>query len=283
MKKIFLAIDSHENASEISENAVQITLRLAIRFQTEVYIACIAPSTEEFAISEKVVNENVKLFESNNVPVVGSCGIGRPSEHILGLSEKYNPNLIIMPIPYGERAETFEVESLGATVDIVLRKSPFPILLVRKPKFNANDVTKNILLLISENSNTKAAELALALGESGSKLKLLSITEKKIEKKVKDLVKTISSTDIEKGIVEHIHKKGVQYLVNKIFEEAKNREIKVERIHLVGNWVKLILEQAKNKHTMIIISTDFVEGNILLSEVENVAKLSKIPILILKT
>ena len=144
-------------------------------------------------------------------------------------------------------------------------------------------VTKNILLLVNKNENIKAAELALALGESGSKLKLLSITEKKIVEKVEDLVQTISKTEFEKGILEHVHKKEVRSLVNKIIEEAQQREIKVERIHLVGNWVQVILEQAKNMHTMIIISTDFVEGKLLLSEVEKVAKLSKIPILILKT
>ncbi|MBT8172334.1 universal stress protein [Candidatus Bathyarchaeota archaeon] len=282
IKKIFLAIDSHEKASNVSENATEITLNLAIRFKAEVYIACIAPTEEELAVSEKLVNEVVKLFESKKVPVIGSCGIGSASEHILGLSEKFDPSLIIMQIPYGERVETFDIESIGATVDLVIRNCSFPILLVRKPEFKASDITQNILLLVSKKENIKAAELALSLGAKGSKLKLLSITKKETVEKVENLVQTISRFELGKGVLEHIHKKEVQPLVNKIIDEAKNRGIKVERIHLIGDRIKITLELSKDKHTMMVLSHEIGERNILESEVENLIKLSKIPTLIVK-
>jgi nucleotide-binding universal stress UspA family protein len=282
IERIFLAIDSHLDASEISENAMRITLNLALKFQAEVYIACIVPTAEELVDSEKLVNDSIKLFESKNVSVIGGCGIGFPSEHILGLSKDFNPNLLVLPIPYGERAETFEIESLGATVDLVIRKSPFPILLVRKPKFKPSEITKNMLMLLSKKENIEAAEWALTLGERGSKLKLLSIIEKETVEKVQDLAEEISSSEIGKGLLEHSHKKAIQPLINGIIEEAKNREIEVKRIHLVGNRVKLTLEEAKKEHTLIVLSAILVDQKILVSEVENVAKFSKIPILIVK-
>jgi len=108
IERIFLAIDAHIEASEINENALQITLNLAKRFQAEVYVVCIAPTSEELAISEKLVDKAQKLIRSENISVIGSCDVGRPSEHILGLSEGFNPSLMVIPIPYGERTEAFD-------------------------------------------------------------------------------------------------------------------------------------------------------------------------------
>ena len=280
--KIFLAIDSHDNASEISKNAIKIALNIAIRFQAEVYIACISPTNEELKISEKLVEDNIKLFESKKISVTGSCSLGRPSEHIIELSLKFNPDLIIMTIPYGERTESFDIETLGSTVDLVIRKSSFPILLVRKPVFNAKDITKNILLVINKKENVKATEFALTLVEKGSKIKILSITEKQIAEKIENIVQTISKTDLEKETIKQVHKEEFQNLIYKISEKLKNQGIKIERIHLFGNWVKLILEEMKQNHTIIVLSTDAVENDFLVSEVENVVKRSKIPALIVK-
>ena len=269
-------------ASEISKNALQITLYLATKFKAEVYIACISPTTEELVISEKLVNEAVKLLESEQISVIGSCGIGRPSEHILELSEEFNPNLIVMPIPYGERAETFDIESLGATVDLVMRKCRFPILLVRKPKFKSSELTKNMFLIIDKMENIKAAEFALTLGEKGSKLKLFSVTEKETVEKVEVLAEFLTVSEIGKGIIERVHKREIQSLINGIVDESKIRGIIIERMHLVGNRLKLILEEIKHEHTIIVLSARLEEGNFLGSEVENLVKFSKIPILLVK-
>jgi nucleotide-binding universal stress UspA family protein len=283
IEKIFLAVDSHSEASKISENAIQIALNLASRFEAEVYIFCTSSSARELVESEKLVNKTVKLFESKKVSVIGGCSIGYPSEKVLELSEQFDPSLVIMPIPYGERAETFEIESLGATVDLVIRKSKYPILLVRKALFSPTELTKNILILIeNEKENIKAAEWALILGEQGSKLKLLSITEKEIVKKVEGIAQAIESSKLGKEVLAHSHKKEIQPLINGIIDEAKNRRIELKRIHLVGNKTKLILEEAENNHTLIVVSSSLINGKILRHEVENLARFSKTPTLIVK-
>jgi nucleotide-binding universal stress UspA family protein len=283
IKKIFLAVDSHVEASEVSENALQITLSLAKRFQSEVYVACIAPTNDELIRSERLVNKIVQLLESENISVKGGCSSGRPSEHILELSRLYNPNLIVMPIPYGERAENYQIESLGATVDIVIRKSPFPILLVRKPKFKPNELTKYMVLLINEMENTEAAEFALALGERDSKLEILSVTKKETVERVEDIAENLTDFYFEEGTLESMHKREIQSLINGIFDEAKARGIIIERTHLVDNRIKAVIEQSKHEHTMIVLPTILIDGNILEPEVENLARFSKIPVLIVKT
>jgi len=283
IERIFLAIDSHMDASEISEHAIQITLGLAMRFRAKVYIVCIAPSSKELSVSERLINEAVKLLESLNVSVIGVCGIGRPSEHILELSREFNPSLIVMSIPYGERFETFDIESLGATGDLVLRKSPFPILFVRKPRYKPKDVTKNMLVILDKMEHLRAAEFALTLAERGSNIKLLSIVEKETVEKVKDLVQTFTDSEIRLAVLEDIHKREIQPLIAVMVDEAKTRGFDFERIYRVGKRVKIILGELKHKHTIILASSSLVEGDILDSEVENLVRFSKIPVLIVKT
>jgi nucleotide-binding universal stress UspA family protein len=282
IERIFLAIDAHFEASEISENALQITLNLAKRFQAKVYIACIAPTSEELKISEKLVKKALQLLESENIAVTGSCGFGHPSENILELSKQFNPNLIVISTPYGERTETFNIESLGTTVDLIIRKSPYPILLVRKPIFPPTEIMKSILLIIDSIKTIQAAEWALTLAENNSKIMILSITEKETMEKVEELAESLLDSEIDKDIVERLHRWEIRTLINGIISEAETKELKVEKKLLIGDRIKLTLEEAKEKHTVLICATTLEQDNVLENEVENLARLSRIPILIVK-
>ncbi len=282
IKRIFLAVDSHTEAVDINEYALQIVLNLAKKHKAEVYIACIAPTDEELKIAEKLVNKAVKFLERENISVTGSCGYGHPSEHILELSNHFNPSLIILPTPYGERSEPFNIESLGTSVDIILRKSPFPTLLVRKPIYPPKEIMKSILLLINSIKSTKVAEWTLTLAEEDSKIKLLSITEKEMVEKVEELAHTLLESKIDKGIVEHVHSKENQAIINTIFFGAKKRELQIETKHRIGDRIRLTLEEIEDEYTILILATIIEQDNVLENEVENICRLAKIPVLVIK-
>jgi len=67
-------------------------------------------------------------------------------------------------------------------------------------------------------------------------------------------------------------------MIHGIINEGKNRGIEVDIVHLVGNMVKSILEEAENNHTMILLSASLIDEQILLSNVENIIRFSKIPL-----
>jgi nucleotide-binding universal stress UspA family protein len=274
IERIFLAIDAHSEAIAINENALQISRNLALKYQAEVYVVCIAPTTEELKISKKLVRKAITLLESENITVTGSCAYGRPSEHILELSNQFNPSLIIMPTPYGERSETFNIESLGTSVDIILRKSPFPTLLVRKPIFPPNEIVKSILLIINSLKTIQA--------ENNSKIMILSITEKETMEKVEEITESLLDFEIDKDIVERLHRWEIRALTNGIVSEAETKGIEIEKKHRIGDRIRLTLEEAKQNHTIIILNTIIERDNILENEVENICRLSRIPILIIK-
>jgi nucleotide-binding universal stress UspA family protein len=282
IKKIFLAVDAHSEAADINEYALQITLNLAKKHQSEVYIACIAPTSEELKISEKLVNKALRLLETENIIVTGSCGYGHPSEKILNLSNHINPSLIVLPTPYGERAEKFNIESLGTSVDLILRKSPFPTLLVRKPIFPPNEIMNKILLIIDSNKTIKAAEWALTMTQDNSNIMLLSITEKETVEKVEELAESLLDSEIDKDLVEHIHQKENQDLINGIISEAKTKGVQIEKELLIGDKIRLILNEAKENYTILILATALEQDNVFENEVENICRLVQIPILIIK-
>jgi len=282
IERLFLAIDPHIVASDLSKNALQVTLNLAKKHQASVYIACISPTTDEMEITEKLSKEAIQLLESENIPVTGSYNFGPPSEHIMELSKQFNPTLIVVPIPWWERVEKLDIERLGTTVRLVLRKSPFPILLARKSKFPANEIMKSVLLIIDSIGAIKAAEWALTLAEKGSKITLFSVTEKEIVEKVEEIAQSLLDSEIDKEILERLHLKETQALITGVASEAETKGIEVEKKHLVGDRIRLTLEETKENHTILILATSLKQDNILDYEVENLARLSRIPILIVK-
>jgi len=174
------------------------------------------------------------------------------------------------------------IESLGAIVDLVIRKSPFPILLVRKPVFPPNEIVKSILLLVDSLETIRAAELALTLAKKDSNLKLLSIIEKETVETVEELAETLLDSKIDKDVLELVHKKEAQGIINGIVFEAEKKAVKVAKVHLVGDRIRLVLEEAKKKHTIIISATSIFQGKLLDMDVENLIRFCQIPVLIIK-
>lgn len=282
IKKIFLAVDAHSEAAEINKNALKITSFIAKKYTAEVYIACIAPTNEEIKISEELVKNAIEILEKENIQVIGTCEFGHPSKRILEISNLYNPNLIILPTPYGERSEPFDIDSLGTSVDIILRKSKIPTLLVKKPKYPAKKILDSILLIIESDKSIKAAEWALSLAKNNSSILLLNIIEKEIIEKVEKLTKSVLKSEIDKDLLEHIHKTENLDFSNKIVEEARNKDIKIEIKTIIGDKIRSIIQETIEKHTIIVLATTIEQDNVFENEVENISRLVRIPILIVK-
>jgi nucleotide-binding universal stress UspA family protein len=141
---------------------------------------------------------------------------------------------------------------------------------------------KSVLLIIDSTKTIKAAEWALTLAERGSKITLFSVTEKETIEKVEEIAQSLLDSEIDKGILERLHIKKFQALITGVVSETETKGIEVEKKHLVGDRIKLTLEETKKNHTLLILTTSLEQYNILDNEVENLARLSRIPVLIVK-
>ena len=178
-----------------------------------------------------------------------------------------------------------QVDKDSAEIAAALDKSGvIPCKVIFKPVLKTPDeITKSILVLVDAVKTLKASEFALTLADKGSNLQLLSITEKESIEEIEKLTETLIDSKIDQDALERLHRKEIKALIDGIVSEAKARGVKVERTHLVGEKVKLTLKEAKEKHTIIVLASSLDQNNILETEVENLARLSRIPVLIVKT
>jgi nucleotide-binding universal stress UspA family protein len=281
--KILLAVDIHACSFESSESTVLLTSYLARRFNATVSVVCVAMSEEETEESDSAVFRAVELLASQGIGVEGSRGEGYPSENILRLAEKEEASLIIIPTPYAEKAEKPCVESLGTTVDIVLQRASCPTMLVKSPVQKPKDAVKNILLPIQSLEEYKAAEWALTLAEDDFRLLLLNVVDKSSVETAKEIAERLLEAEIDEDSTAEMLRKDVSTLMANIARRGHEKGIGIERRFRVGDEVTVTLEEMeKERSSMLILAAKPEKGNTIGSKVENLVRLSSIPILVVK-
>jgi nucleotide-binding universal stress UspA family protein len=283
IEKILLAVDIHSYAFESNKSAVLLTSYLARRFKAKVYVVCVATTTEEIKKSDSTVFKAVELLDSQGIIVEGSCDEGYPSENILRLADREKPSVIIIPTPYAEKSEKPSIESLGTTVDIVLKRAPCPTILVKATVQKPENIMKVILLPINSVEEYTAAEWALTLVDYDSKIVLLNVVDKSSVKNTKEIAEELLEAKLDEDSIEGLIRKNVDILMGSISRRGHEESIRIERKFRSGDMTSVTLEEIqKEKSTILILSTKPETGNTIGSKVENIARLSSVPVLIVK-
>jgi hypothetical protein len=105
-------------------------------------------------------------------------------DQILSAVETQQPDLVVLPCPFGREFESVGADSAGTVIDVLLRRSPVPLLVIRGPAQTLAAATRELVLVVgSENeSEPAAAALALGLAASGSRLTLnLLVSQEQVE------------------------------------------------------------------------------------------------------
>jgi nucleotide-binding universal stress UspA family protein len=283
IEKLILAIDIPTFAYERSNSALMLASYLAKRFNAVVSLICVTVSEEEYNESNSTILRAVELLKSQGIKVEGSCGEGYPSENILTLAEKEKASIIIIPTPYAEKAERPCVESLGTTVDIVLKRAICPVILVKNPIEQPEDIMKNIILPIHSFEDFKAVEWAFTLAEDDSRILLLNVVDKSFVETTKEIAERLFEADINDISIERILGKDISNLLANIATKGKEKGVKIERqFRVLQEVIVTNKEIEKDKNSMLILMTKPEIGNTIGSTVENLARLSSIPVLIIK-
>jgi nucleotide-binding universal stress UspA family protein len=241
---------------------------------------------EEIEEADTAVFRAVESLTSEGIVVEGNCSKGYPSETILKRCEREKSNVIIIPTPYFEKAEKPGVHSLGATVDILLKKAPCPTILVKTPIQKPENITKKILLPIQSMKDYRVAKWALTLAEKNSKLLLLNVVEKTAVEKAKEIAEKFLEAKLDEGSISYIerklHKDGGNLMVN-IARKGQEKGIDIKRRIKVGDETAVTFEEMeKERISMLILAAKPEKGNTIGLKVENLARLSSIPVLIIK-
>ena len=74
---------------------------------------------------------------------------------ILEISKNEQTDLIILPSPYAERVEKDNLDSLGATIEILNNRSTVPLLLLTESNIKPEKITDRLLLPVRQHRNRR--------------------------------------------------------------------------------------------------------------------------------
>ncbi|QDT39925.1 universal stress protein [Stratiformator vulcanicus] len=119
---------------------------------------------------------------------------GDSYEQILAAVEKSGCDFLIVPCPYGRDLNHVGADSAGTVIDVLLSRSPVPLLVVREPyEVGQNPFRSVILVLIGENAAAPdAAALATGLTRATGDVELVLLLEEEFYENFRDIFKALN-------------------------------------------------------------------------------------------
>jgi hypothetical protein len=278
---ILLALDAHDWIINSSRYSYKVASEFSLKHNAYVQIICMAINDEEYYESEKLVEEAVEFFKNKNVESQGSCIIGSPSDNILKLSEDEKHDLIILPSPYAERVEKDNLDSLGATIEILINKATVPILLLTESSINPEKITERILMPVQGKEDVTKVEWALLLSDKDTSMNILDTVRTDSVEEIKDVSLDLLDEDVNERLIEISLRKNTAPILKAIKDTATEMGLRILILNKVGDVGAIIANELTKKQTSLLIvnsEMSLEKGSRLVKE----SKKNKVPLLIIK-
>jgi len=120
-------------------------------------------------------------------------GTGDAFQQVLDAVEQVEPDLVIVPCPFGRDLEAVGPDSVGTVIDVLLARLHIPMLVIRQPfEQVAQAFERLLLLIIGENEVAPlAAGWAAGLVSQGGRCDLLLVLEEEFFQNVQDVLAAI--------------------------------------------------------------------------------------------
>jgi len=131
---------------------------------------------------------------------------GDSFEQILGAVDESQCDLLITPCPYGRDLETVGPNSAGTVIDVLLARSPVPILVVRKPYEPKGDLFRQVLMILTAENEAAPTAAAWAAGLIAARgtFRLVLVLEREMYQNVHALMESIApDVDISAESLSH--------------------------------------------------------------------------------
>lgn len=281
LNSILVALDAHDWTEKSSKLSYSIAAELSELHGAYTQIVCMAVNQDEFEKSEHLVDEAVEFFKSKNIDCSGVCIIGSPSSNILKLVDEETHDIVILPSPYAERIEKDTLDSLGATVEIILNQSPVPVLLVPEPKMRVGKISDRILLYLAGKESISIVEWGLLFSDEDTSIQALNIINKGLIDDVRAVSNDLLNQELDENLVEVSLKKNTSAIISALRAVAKEMKLDLSTSDCVGDPVICLEEKTAIKDLSLMVidySTAMEDGASLVKY----SKKEKTPILIIK-
>lgn len=114
-------------------------------------------------------------------------------EQILHAAAEMRSDLIVVPSPYGRDLEKIGSDSTGTVIDVLLARSPVPLLVIRQPfQVMGEPFARALIVLVSENkAAADAAAWAAGLVRTGGTAELTLVLEQEVLENVRHLIQEV--------------------------------------------------------------------------------------------
>ena len=170
-----------------SQDATSIAIATALRERFSAEISVLAPCRD----AQRGAAGAVEKLGSGQI--VTSAGERDSFEQILAAMETSNSELVLMPCPFGRDFEQIGADSAGTVVDVLVARSPVPLLVVREPhEIEEVPFRRAALTLVGENAAAPdAAAWAATLVAPGGHFELVLVLEEEFHENVSRLLESM--------------------------------------------------------------------------------------------
>lgn len=230
--KVLIAIDGSSQDAAVVEAASLCQKR----FTSKILIL----DGREAGEGEELSNEGIQQGSAIEGAELLSKGEGATYDRIIEAVQKYEPDLVIVPCPFGRDFESIGADSTGTVIDVMLTRCTAPLLIIRRPDQTFSTALNEVSLIVSAECDAEslAAAWALGLAAEGGSISLDVVAEKEqlenlqkvleviapgTEVKPEDLSQALadSHTSLHAGLQKASYDAGISYkLVPKAAETA---------------------------------------------------------------
>lgn len=182
--KVLLVLDG----STQDATSVKAANHLQGRFQTETLILDARDQTQD--------NPN-DLAADQATAIPGSTAMVRPEgdsyDAILQTISENQPDLLIVPCPFGRSFEHVGVDSAGTAIDVLLSRCPVPILVVRREDQLLSECVQSVSMVVGGECEmeSKAAAWLFGLAGNGADVALNLVVEKEQFENIRSILQAI--------------------------------------------------------------------------------------------
>ncbi len=180
-------------------------------------------------------------------------------EQILTAVEESQCDLLITPCPYGRDLEAVGPNSAGTVIDVLLARSPVPILVVRKPYEPKGDLFRQVLMILTSENEAAPLAAAWAAGLIAARgvLRLVLILEREMYQNVHALMESIApdvdvSADSLSHALAHTHARLHRSLQKAAAEHGFKYKLKLQ---VEGEAGSLTVEDERS-HPLIVLALE---------------------------
>ena len=281
VRKILLALDQSNQDATAESLAVAIAERHeAVIHMTYAYEGDVDDAKERY-LGERRAEIAQRLHEERTT--ASRSSEEAPYEQIIDVLVTERCDFMVVASPYLDDLRALGSESIGTNLEMLLHRTPVPVLVVRQPKEDASAVFRRVLLpvAIHVEENAKAAGWALELIAAEGHLRMLAVVDAEVLEGAAHLLdKDFDARSVDESTLRALESREHAGLVAALQKRAADEKLACRFGFRVGDPVSVVVHDAGEADTLIVTGCPKERQTTAFERVQALVRASGHPVLV---